>query len=216
MSGNAIINANPITKHDYQQITNNLKTLLPDGLPLYPFGSAGKKEISGDVDFFIDADELLTFIPSSRHLSILDCRKHLYDYFIDKKLKASRTGINVHIGVPLNDELIQIDLTVVKDAAKIAHLHNHVYDNEDVKGKTIVSIWCDLTNLTSPDLMISPYKGLLNRNTRELITLDPTEIAKIIIGPFATEYDMRSPTRLLEAVQYDPIKYQHIKQTYFK
>ena len=171
MSGNAVSNAKPITKHDYQQITKNLKSLLPDGLPLYPFGSAGKKEISGDVDFFIDADELLSFIPSSRHLNILDCRKHLHDYFINKKLKASRTGINVHIGVPLNEDIIQVDLTVVTNAAKIAHLHDHEYDNEDVKGKTIVSIWCDLANLTSPDLMISPYKGLLNRNTRELIKI---------------------------------------------
>jgi len=216
MSGNAITNAKPISKHDYHLLTHNLKLLLPNGLPLYPFGSAGKKEISGDVDFFIDADELLTFIPSSTHLNLLDCREHLYNFFINNGLHASRTGINVHVGVTLHNKNIQVDLTIVKNAAKIAYLHAHVYDNEQVTGKTIVSIWCDLANLTSPELMISPYKGLLNRTTRDLITLDPTEIAKIIIGPSATEYDMRSPSRLLAAVKDNPLKYQHIKQTYFK
>lgn len=216
MSGNAISNANPITKQNYQLLINNIKSILPEGLSLYPYGSAGKKEISGDVDFLIDADELLTSIPTHRKLNILECRKHLYDYFINSGIISSRTGISVHIGVLLDNNIVQVDLTVVNNAAKIAHLHDHVYDDESVKGKTIVSIWCDLANITSPELMISPYKGLLNRNTRELITMDPTEIAKIIIGPNASEYDMRSPSRLLEAVKHDPVKFQHIKQTYFQ
>ena len=105
-------------------------------------------------------------------------------------------------------------MTTIENAAKIAYLHDHVYDNNEVKGKTIVSIWCDLANLTSSNLMISPYKGLLTRDTKELITNDPYEIAKIIIGHNATEYDMRSPKRLLNAVSNDDIKFQYIKNTY--
>jgi hypothetical protein len=216
MSGNAIKSAKPIKKQDYQQLLTNIQSILPTGLTIYPFGSAGKKEISGDVDFFIDADELLSILPSHRAGNLLESRKLLQEFFINQGLESTRSGVNVHVGIPLGNDIVQVDLTTVNDASTIAHLHDHVYDSSDVKGKTIVSIWCDLANLTSDNFMISPFGGLLYRNTRELITKNPDEIAKIIISPNATEYDMRSPSRLLEAVKHNPIKYQHIKQTYFQ
>ena len=216
MSGNAIKNATPIKKQDYQLLLNNLKSILPSELTLYPFGSAGKKEISGDVDFFIDADELLSTFPSHRNGNLLESRKLFQEYFTSKGLASSRSGVNVHVGIPLGNDIVQVDFTIVYDAKNLSYLHDHVYDQPIVKGKTIVSIWCDLANLTSENLMISPFNGLLKRNTKQFITNDPNEIAKIIISPNATEYDMRSPSRLLEAVKHNPIKYQHIKQTYFQ
>ena len=215
MSGNAISNAKPIKKQDYQQLITNLKSILPDGLTLYPYGSAGKKEISGDADFFLSSTELLSVLPSHRDGNLLESRKLLQEHFINQGLQSTRTGVSVHVGVPLNKDIIQVDLTAISNPDKIAHLHDHVYDTQDVKGKTIVSIWCDLANLTSKNLKISPYYGLVYRDTQELISNDPNDIAKIIISKDATEYDMRSPTRLLNAVKSDPIKYQYIKQTYF-
>lgn len=211
MSGNAISNAKPIKKENYKSLLNTLKSILPHGLTLYPYGSAGKKDISGDVDFFIDADELLSIFPSK---SLSESRKTLQKFLIDNGFDTSLSGTSVHLGVPLNNLIVQVDLTTVENADTIAYLHDHVYDNNQVKGKTIVSIWCDLANLTSDNLMVSPYKGLLSRDTKELISNDPYEIAKIIIGPNATEYDMRSPKRLLNAVSYDTVKYEHIKNTY--
>jgi len=211
MSGNAISNAKPIKHQDYKTLLNTLKSILPHGLTLYPYGSAGKKDISGDADFFIDADDLLSIFPSK---DLSESRKTLQHYFIYKNYESTRTGNSVHVGIPINNQIVQVDLTTIENAAKIAYLHDHVYDNNEVKGKTIVSIWCDLANLTSSNLMISPYKGLLTRDTKELITNDPYEIAKIIIGHNATEYDMRSPKRLLNAVSNDDIKFQYIKNTY--
>lgn len=211
MSGNAISNAKPIKKEDYKKLFNTLKSILPYGLTLYPYGSAGKKDISGDADFFIDSADILSVFPSK---TLTDSRKTLQQYFIYRKYESTRTGTSVHVGIPINDDIIQVDLTIIENAATISYLHDHVYDNNEVKGKTIVSIWCDLANLTSDNLMLSPYKGLLTRDTRELVSNDPYEIAKIIIGPNATEYDMRSPKRLLNAVANDDIKFQHIKNTY--
>ena len=211
MSGNAISNAKPIKQQDYKTLLSKLKSILPHGIALYPFGSAGKKDISGDADFFIDADELLSIFPSK---DLSESRKTLQQYFIFRGYETSRSGTSVHVGIPINDQIVQVDLTTVENANTISYLHDHVYDNSEVKGKTIVSIWCDLANLTSNNLMISPYKGLLSRDTKKLISNDPYEIAKIIIGPNATEYDMRSPKRLLNAVSYNNIKAEHIKNTY--
>lgn len=218
MSGNVIEKSKPILKKDYQSLLKTLKSYLPDELEIYPYGSAGKKEISGDVDFFIDADVLLKLFPpkisTSTTTDLRYSKSLLQQLFIMNGLESRMGGNSVYVGIPLNNDTVQVDLTAIQNPAKIAYLHDHVYDNPDVKGKTIVSIWCDLANLTSDNLMISPYKGLLKRDTRQLITIDPTEIAKIIIGPEASEYDMRSPSRLLKAVEYNPIKHKHILDTY--
>lgn len=216
MSGNAIANSKPIKKENYQLLLSNLKSYLPSGIDVYPYGSAGKKELSGDIDCFIDSEVLLSVLPSHRDGNLLESRKLLQEYFINQGLESKRTGLSVFVGIPLNNDIVQVDLTPVYNPQAMMHLHDHVYESETMKGKDVVSIWCDLTNLTSPTLMISPYRGLVNRETTELITNDPDEIAKIIIGKDATEYDMRSPIRLLESVKNNPIKYQHIKKTYFQ
>jgi len=216
MSGNAIKNAKPIKKQDYQQLLTNLQSILPPGLSVYPYGSIGKKQISGDADFFINAADLLSIFPSHRDGNLLESRKLLQEYFINQGLESTRAGVAVFVGIPVYDNIVQVDLTTVNDATAMMYLHDHVYESETMKGKDVVSIWCDLANLTSDDLMISPFSGLFKRTNKQFISHDPTEIAKIIIGSDATEYDMRSPSRLLEAVKYNPIKYQHIKQTYFQ
>jgi hypothetical protein len=87
-----------------------------------------------------------------------------------------------------------------------------------MKGGTIHAIWADLANLSStpehPSLMMSPYKGLVDRTTKELITNNKDEIAKIIIGPNATAQDMSSVDAMLDALKPYPQKYQAIKQKY--
>jgi hypothetical protein len=217
MSGNAIKNSKPIKKEDYSTLITNRKNVLPYGLNIYPYGSIGKKEISGDADFFIDSAELLSILPAQYPVpNISESRKLLQEHFINQGLESIRSGVSVFVGIPIYDEIVQVDLTTVDDAYNMMYLHDHVYENETMKGKDVVSIWCDLANLTSTSLKISPYKGLVNRETNQIIEIDPDKIAKIIIGPHATVHDMRSPSRLLVAVIHDPIKYQHIKNNYFQ
>jgi hypothetical protein len=63
--------------------------------------------------------------------------------------------------------------------------------------------------------MMSPYKGLVDRQTKELITNKKDEIAKIIIGPTASADDMGNSTKLLKALERYPDKYNLIKGKYF-
>lgn len=217
MSGNAIKNSKPIKKEDFPILLSNLKNVLPAGLNIYPYGSIGKKNISGDADFFIDAAELLAILPAQYPVpNISESRKLLQSHFINQGLESVRSGLSVFVGIPVYDEIIQVDLTTVDDAYSMMYLHDHIYESEEMKGKDVISIWCDLANLTSSSLMISPFRGLVNRETKELIENDPGKIAKIIIGPHATVDDMRSPIRLLAALENNPSKYQHIKNTYFQ
>ena len=59
--------------------------------------------------------------------------------------------------------------------------------------------------------MMSPYKGLVDRETKELITSNKDQIAKIIIGPNASAEDMGSVHSILSALRSDPNKYKAIK-----
>jgi hypothetical protein len=63
--------------------------------------------------------------------------------------------------------------------------------------------------------MISPYKGLLIRQTRDFLSCDKDVIAKIILNPTATGEDMRSPKNILRAVAGNPIKTEYLINKYF-
>lgn len=216
--GNVIPNAKPINKADFPAAVKNLQKILPKGINLYPIGSAGKKEVSSDIDALIDANELMKAFPA-KELKL--SRKALEDYFKNKGLPAARTGVSIHVGVPTGagDDIVQVDLMAVENAKAVQPLHTHDYTDPTMKGGTLHAMWADLANMSSTakhkSLMMSPYKGLVNRETKELVTNDKDQIAKIIIGPTATADDMGNPTKMMKALIKYPDKYKAIKDKYF-
>jgi hypothetical protein len=216
--GNVVPNAVPIKKSNFSAAMNNLTKVLPKGMNLYPIGSAGKKEISSDIDALIDSSELMKAFPT-KELKL--SRKALEDYLKAKGLFAARTGVSIHVGIPTGagDEIVQVDLMAVDNAKEAQPLHTHDYTDPTMKGGTLHAMWADLANLSSieghPSLMMSPYKGLVDRETKEVITINKDAIAKIIIGPTATADDMGNPTKMMKALQQYPEKYRAIKEKYF-
>lgn len=216
--GNVIPDAVSLRKEDFPSVVDNLNKILPQGINLYPIGSAGKKEVSSDIDALIDAAELMAAFPA-KELKL--SRKALEDYFKSKGLPAARTGVSIHVGVPIgaSDKLVQVDLMAVDNAAAAQPLHTHDYTDPAMKGGTLHAMWADLANMSSVEghtsLMMSPYKGLMDRQTKELITNKKDEIAKIIIGPTASADDMGNPQKMLKALEKYPEKYQMIKDKYF-
>ena len=216
--GNVIPDAVSLRKEDFPSVVDNLNKILPQGINLYPIGSAGKKEVSSDIDALIDAAELMAVFPA-KELKL--SRKALEDYFKSKGLLAARTGVSIHVGVPIgtSDKLVQVDLMAVDNAAAAQPLHTHDYTDPAMKGGTLHAMWADLANMSSMEghssLMMSPYKGLVDRQTKELITNKKDEIAKIIIGPTASADDMGNPQKVLKALEKYPEKYQMIKDRYF-
>lgn len=216
--GNVIPNAVSLRREDFPSVIDNLSKILPQGINLYPIGSAGKKDISSDIDALIDAAELMNVFPA-KELKL--SRKALEDYFKSKGLPAARTGVSIHVGVPIGttDKVVQVDLMAVDNAAAAQPLHTHDYTDPTMKGGTLHAMWADLANMSSteghPSLMMSPYKGLVDRQTKELITNNKDAIAKIIIGPTASADDMGNPQKILKALEKYPEKYQMIKDKYF-
>ena len=215
--GNVVPNAVELQKANFPLVMANLKKILPQGLNLYPIGSAGHKEISSDIDALIDASELMTAFPA-KELKL--SRKALEDYFKSKGLFAARTGVSIHVGIPIGatQDVVQVDLMAVENAAAAQPLHTHDYSDPQMKGGTLHGMWADLANMSSVEghesVMMSPYKGLVDRTTKELITNNKDEIAKIIIGPTASAADMGNPQRVLAALKPYPEKYVAIRDKY--
>jgi hypothetical protein len=216
--GNVVPGAVPIKRENFATAMKNLQDILPTGLNLYPIGSAGKKEISSDIDALIDAEELMREFPAK---DLKSSRKELEEYFKSKGLFSARTGVSIHVGVPtgVGSEIVQVDLMAVENAKAAQPLHTHDYTDPNMKGGTLHAIWADLAKMSKvpghDSLMMSPYKGLVDRETKELITNDKDEIAKIIIGPTASADDMGNPTKVLAALKPYPEKYNEIKTKYF-
>jgi hypothetical protein len=213
--GNVVPDAKPVTRKNVQTVVDNLQKLMPKGIRVYPIGSAGKKDVSSDMDVLIDAGELMTAFPAKE---LKFSRKALEEYFQSKGMFAARSGVSVHVGVPTGEgnDVTQVDVMAVENAADVVPLHTHDYSKDpSMKGGTLHGIWADLTNMSSlpdhPSLMMSPYKGLVDRQTKELITNNKDKIAKIIIGPSATAEDMGSVHALLTVLRQYPDKYRAIK-----
>ena len=216
--GNVVPNAVELRKENFPLVMANLKKILPPNLNLYPIGSAGHKEISSDIDALIDATELMTAFPA-KELKL--SRKALEDYFKSKGLFAARTGVSIHVGIPIGStqDVVQVDLMAVENAAAAQPLHTHDYSDPQMKGGTLHGMWADLANMSSVEghesVMMSPYKGLVDRATKELVTNNKDEIAKIIIGPTASAADMGNPQKVLAALKPYPEKYTAIRDKYF-
>lgn len=231
MGGHVIPNVSKITRTNFQTVLINLKKLIPQGINIYPIGSAGKKEIASDVDVLVDANELLAAFPASK--DIKSAKQSFELSLTNQGYRTAKSGVSIHIGIPTgeNNDVAQVDIMIVDNAKDAAPLHTHDYSQDpSMKGGTLHAIWADLANMTSynnessfinskgeirPILMMSPYRGLVNRKTNELITSNKDEIAKLIIGPDATSIDMSSTTRILDALCCNPIKYNEIKNKYF-
>jgi hypothetical protein len=215
--GNVVPDAQEMTRQDFPLVMANLKKVLPQGIQLYPIGSAGQKDISSDIDVLVDAAELMKVFPA-KELKL--SRQALEAHFKSKGLFAARTGVSIHVGIPIGEtkRLVQVDIMAVENAAAAQPLHTHDYSRDPkMKGGTLHAIWADLANMSStPELntMMSPYKGLVNRDTKQLITANKDEIAKHIIGPTATAADMGSVDAILDALKPYPEKYKAIKGRY--
>ena len=217
--GNVVPNAVAIKKQDVAATVQNLQGLMPPGIELHPIGSAGKKEVSSDIDTLIDATELMAAFPQAKDLK--SARQALEAHFKAKGLFAARSGVSVHVGVPIgaSQDLVQIDVMAVEKAKDAVPLHTHDYSDPQMKGGVLHGIWADLANMSNmpghDSLMMSPYKGLVDRTTKELVTANKDQIASIIIGPGATAKDMGNPAAVLNALKKFPEKYNAIKTKYF-
>lgn len=158
-------------------------------------GTTGKKEFSGDLDIAIDANEV----------NKNDFAAKLSDYITqeggDPKEWIRKSGISVHFKTPIKGDpangFVQADfmfgerdwmkwsMTGGREGSELRGAHRHI-------------ILSSIANARG--MKWSFQNGLVNRETNEIISKDPNEIAKRLLGQTATPKDLQDPEAIIDYI----------------
>ena len=175
--------------------------LAKTGSKAIPIGSGAtptKGKISGDLDMIVDMDQL------KQHFNMEDqkdpvIRKKLRQVFDLAGFNTGQSGTSVHVEVPAGNETHQIDIMVVPNAETASKFHTHtIPQGSKFKGVNKMIALAKLAK--DKDMKWSPYKGLLNRETDELISNNLDDIAKRLLSPNASGKDLGSVESIMAAL----------------
>jgi hypothetical protein len=172
-----------------------LETVTGLELTDHLLGTTGKKETSGDLDIAIDANEV----------DKNEFAKKLADYIEkqggDPKQWIKKSGISVHFKTPIKGEekngYVQADfmfgerdwmkwsMTGGREGSQLKGAHRHMILSSIAKARGMK--W-------------SFQNGLMNRETNEVITRDPNEIAKTLLGQTATAKELADPETIIDFI----------------
>lgn len=179
-----------------KKINSVLKQTKAQAIPIGSGATPKPGKISGDLDMIVDQGFLGSYFNQKKPI---DIKKGLQALFDRAGFDTAISGQSVHVKVPAEGEFHQVDIMIVPDAATAAKFHTHsIPDGSQYKGKHkhIAMSWL----AKQQNMKWSPYKGLINRDTNELVSNDLDEIAKILIGPNAKAIDLGSVENIANAL----------------
>jgi len=167
-------------------------TALPIGSGATP--TPGK--VSGDLDMIVDAGKVRDYfkVKDNKNAKI-----ELEKLFQQAGFDTAKSGNSVHVKTEVGGKGQQVDIMVVDDGetAQKFHVHN-IPKGSPYKGKHKQIAVAYLAK--QKGFKWSPYKGLVNRETNELISNDLDKIAKELISPNATGKDLGSVESIAKAL----------------
>jgi hypothetical protein len=184
-----------ISKSDVLPTVKWLESVTGLELTDHMLGTTGKKEISGDLDIAIDSNEV----------NKNEFAEKLADYIRkqggEPKDWIRKSGISVHFKTPIKGDpengFVQADfmfgerdwlkwsMTGGKEGSELRGSHRHM-------------ILSSIANARG--MKWSFQNGLVNRETNEVISKDPNEIAKRLLGQTATPKDLADPESVIDYI----------------
>jgi len=184
-----------INKADVIPTVQWLETVTGLELTDHMLGTTGKKESSGDLDLAIDANEV------NKNEFAEKLSAYIRDQGGDPKEWIKKSGISVHFKTPIKGDpengYVQADFMFGerewmkwsmqggKEGSELKGAHRHII---------LSSI------ASSRGMKWSFQNGLVNRETNEVISKDPREIAKKLLGQTATEKDLADPEAIIDYI----------------
>ncbi len=179
--------------------------LSKTGAKALPIGSGatptpGKR--SGDLDMIIDAGKLIG------HFKVKDAkaaRVELEQLFQQAGFDTKKTGTSVHVKTKVGGAAQQVDIMVVDNGETAQKFHVHdIPKGSPYKGIHKQMMIADLAKNTTTEnhpngFKWSPYKGLVDRETNELVSSNLDEVAKILLNPNAKGSDLGSVESIVKA-----------------
>lgn len=209
--GGNIFGDGDIPKENVPNIVNHVQLDLPSGIKAIPdIGSAGYKVIAGDMDLFIDADTLAKKFDVADEKS---AKLALEQFLKAKGYKTKISGRNVHIEVPYQtskgNRAAQVDLMVIKDAARVADWHQHgprgMYDDPGFKASHLFILLNSIAKFHG--LKVDAFAGtVMRRDNNEVVANNRDKAAKLLLNPKAKASDLNSVATVMAALKTDPDK----------
>jgi len=166
------------------------------GVKAIPIGSgatpqAGK--MSGDLDMIADAGQLIKKFNAP---DVKTAKIELEKMFQQAGFETKKTGQIVHVKTNVEGAGQQVDIMVVDNGETASKWHVHdLPKGSPYKGVHKQILIADLAK--DKGFKWSPYKGLVSRETNELVSNDLDNIAKQLIGSNATAKDLGSVESIL-------------------
>ena len=178
-----------------KQINNVMKVTGAKALPIGSGATPIPGKISGDLDMIVDAGTIM------KHFKVKDTKNakiELEKLFQQAGFETRKSGQIVHVKTNIGDTTQQVDIMVVDngETAQQFHVHN-IPQGSPYKGVHKQILIADLAK--NKGMKWSPYKGLVNRETNELISSNIDEIAKLLLGPQATKENLGSVEHIVTA-----------------
>lgn len=184
-----------IKKADVLPTIEWLETITGLELTDYMLGTTGKKNLSGDLDLAIDANKV------NKDEFVTKLSEYIAKKGGNPKEWIRKSGISVHFKTPVkgNEELgyVQTDfmfgepewmkwsMVGGREGSELKGSHRHIILASIAKARGMK--W-------------SFQNGLMNRETNEIITKDPQEIAKKLLGQTATHKDLKDPESIIDYI----------------
>jgi hypothetical protein len=203
--GNVFDGTVDIPKESAPALIKSIKQLLPGFQLQFDIGSVGYKISSGDMDVFMDQDEVVQKFKSKDEKA---AKQALAQFIIAKGFETAVKGRNVHVKMPLPDgNYAQVDLMVIPDSAEVAPWHQHgprgSYEDPSFKGSQIFIVMNSIGKALG--LKFDAFGGkLLRRDNNEVVARTRDEVAKVLLNPSATGNDLNSVKTIMNALKNDP------------
>lgn len=194
-----------VTKAEVISTVKELEKILELSLLDNMLGSTGVALESGDIDLVIDENEISKDELRDRILANEMIQQLLEKQKLSPADILAQSGITLHFMFPVAGDaasgFVQVDLMFHKDPTWLKFSLGLGGVNSEFKGVHSQQILASIAK--AKDLKWSFIKGLLNRETNEVVSKDPDEIAKILLNKNATKDDLQTVENVLTVIRKD-------------
>lgn len=172
-----------------------------DHMPSYWLGTTGRKSDSGDLDIMIDASSLSKDELVARLQRWVSAQPNAQETRYVKK-----SGISVHFLTPIKGDpkngFVQTDFMFIQHPEWSQFIISGGDPQSQFKG---VDRFVMINSLaTFLNYKITQLDGLVRRDSNQVVSRDPDQVAKLLLSSRATRKDLLSVEHILTALSDDP------------
>ena len=178
-----------------------LEQMLP-GLDIQgnTLGSTGIKPTSGDLDVAVDSSQLTKLQLTTR------LQQWAQSHGLKPEDYVKQTGAGVHFKTPIagtpDKGYVQTDFMFLKNIPWSKFVLGAMPVDSQYKGRERNVLMNSIAKAMGYKL--NQIAGIADRNTNEIITDDPDQVAKMLLNKSATREDLASVESILAALKNDP------------